>query len=68
MQETRVQSLIWEVPLEKEMAAHSSIRAWEIPWIVEPSGLQFMMSLRVRHNWVTKQQHFLIYFVFIDDL
>ena len=36
MQETRVQSLIREVPLEKEMAVHSSIRAWEIPWMEEP--------------------------------
>ena len=40
MQETRVQSLIWEVPLEKEMAAHSSIRAWEILWTEEPGGPQ----------------------------
>ena len=42
MQETRVQSLIWEVPLEKEMAAHSSIRAWEIPWAEEPGRPQSM--------------------------
>ena len=37
-----VQSLVWDDPLEKEMAAHSSILAWEIPWTEEPSGLQSM--------------------------
>ena len=40
MQETQVWSLGWEDPLEKEMATHSSIRAWEIPWTEEPGGLQ----------------------------
>ena len=40
MQETRVQSLGWEDPLEKKMATHSSILAWEIPWTEEPGGLQ----------------------------
>ena len=39
MQETQVQSLGWEDPLEKEMATHSSILVWEIPWIQEPGGL-----------------------------
>ena len=39
-----------EDPLEKEMATHSSILAWEIPWIEEPDGLQFMESQRVGHN------------------
>ena len=39
MQETRVQSLDQEDSLEKEMAAHSSILAWEIPWTEEPGGL-----------------------------
>ena len=38
--ETWVQSLGWEDPLEKEMATHSSILAWRIPWIEEPGGLQ----------------------------
>ena len=38
MRETRVQSLGWEDPLEKEMAAHSSILAWKIPWTEEPWG------------------------------
>ena len=39
MQETRVQFLGWEDPLEKEMATHSSILAWRIPWTEEPDGL-----------------------------
>jgi len=40
MQETGVQSLGWEDPLEKEMATHSSILAWKIPWTEKPGGLQ----------------------------
>ena len=39
MQETQVQSLFWEDPLEKEMATLSSIRAWRIPWMEEPGVL-----------------------------
>ena len=50
MQETRVQALGWEDPLEKEMATHSSILAWKIPWIVEPGRLQSMESQRVGHD------------------
>ena len=46
-QETWVQSLVQEDPLEKEMAAHSRILAWEIPWTEEPGGLQSMRSQRV---------------------
>ena len=42
MQETQVQSLVQEDPLEEGMAAHSSIRAWRIPWTEEPSGLRSM--------------------------
>ena len=42
MQETQVQSLGWEDPLEKEMAIHSSTIAWKIPWTEEPGGLQSM--------------------------
>ena len=42
MQETQVQSLGWKDPLEKKMATHSSILAWEIPWIEKPGGLQSM--------------------------
>ena len=38
MQETQVLSLAWEGPLEKEVVAHASILAWEIPWVEEPSG------------------------------
>ena len=47
MQETRVRSLGWEDPLEKEMASHFSILAWKIPWTEEPIGLQSMGSQRV---------------------
>ena len=50
MQETWVQSLGQEDPLEKGMATHSSIRAWEIPWTEEPGGLQSMGLQRVRHD------------------
>ena len=50
MQETRVQSLGWEDPLEKEMAAHSSILAWKIPWTMEPGRLRYMGTQRVGHN------------------
>ena len=39
--------------LEKEMAPHSSILAWKIPWMEEPGGLQFIVSLRVGHDWAT---------------
>ena len=47
--ETWVQSLSWEDPLEKEMATHSNIFAWKIPWTKEPGGLQSMGTQRVRH-------------------
>ena len=50
MQETWVQSLGWEDFLEKEMATHSSILAWKIPWMVEPDRLQSMGLQRVRHD------------------
>ena len=50
MQETWVQSLGWEDPLEKEMAAHSSILAWKIPWTVEPGRLPPMGSQRVGYD------------------
>ena len=53
MQETWVQSLGWEDPLEKGKATHSSILAWRIPWREEPGGLQSLGSQRVRHDWVT---------------
>ena len=50
MQETKVQSLGREDLLEKEMATHSSILAWKIPWTEELGGLQFMGSQRVRYD------------------
>ena len=50
VQETQVQSLGQEDPLEKEMAAHSSILAWRIPWIEEPGGPQSRVSQRVGHD------------------
>ena len=50
MQETRVQSLGQEDPLEKGMAAHSSTLAWRIPWAEEPGRLQWRRSQRVRHK------------------
>ena len=49
MQETWVQSLSWENPLEKGMAPHSRILAWRIPWTEKPGRLQSMGSQRVRH-------------------
>ena len=49
MRETRIRSLGWEDPLEKEMATHSSILAWKIPWTEESGRLQSMGSLRVGH-------------------
>jgi len=50
MWETQVPSLGREDPLEKEMAIHSSILAWKIPWIEEPGGLQCLGSQRVGHD------------------
>ena len=50
MQETQVQSLGQEDPLEKEMATHCRILAWRVPWIEEPGGLQSMGSQRVSHD------------------
>ena len=50
MQETWVLSLGREDPLEKELATHSSMLAWEIPWTEEPGGLQSTESQRVRHD------------------
>ena len=46
----QVQSLGWEDPLQEEMATHSSILAWKIPWTEEPGGLQSMGSHRVGHD------------------
>ena len=57
MQEMQVQSLNGEDPLDKEMATHSSILAWEFSWTEEPGVLQCMRSQRVRHDLATKKQH-----------
>ena len=50
MQETQVQSLGWEEPLERGMATHSSVLAWRIPWTEEPGGLQSKGLQRVGHH------------------
>ena len=50
VQETQVQSLSQEGPLEKEMATHSSIPTWRIPWTEEPGGLQSTGSQRLGHD------------------
>ena len=50
MQETRVQSLGWEDPLEKEMATFSSVLAWSVPWTEKPGGLQSMGLQRVEYD------------------
>ena len=56
MQETRVRFLGGEDPLEKDMATHSSILAWRIPWTEEPGRLQSMGLQRVRHDLLTKER------------
>ena len=53
MQETQAQSLGQEDPLEKEMAAHSSILAWEIPWTEEPVRLQSVGSEESDMTWLS---------------
>ena len=50
MQKTQVQSLGWENPLEKEMATHSSMLAWRVPWTEKPGGLQCTGSQRTGHD------------------
>ena len=57
MQETLVQFLGGQNPLEKEMATYSSILAWRSPQTEEPDGLQSMRPQRVRHNWATKHTY-----------
>ena len=57
MQETWVQSLGQEDPLEKEMTPHSNTLAWRIPWTKEPGGLQFMGSQRVRYDRAAFTSH-----------
>ena len=53
MQETQVQSLVWEDVLEKGIGTHSNISAWRIPWIEEPGELQLRGLLRIEYNWAT---------------
>jgi len=54
MQEMQVQSLGQEDPLEEEMATHSSILSWRIPWTEKPGGFRSMGSPRVSHDLVTE--------------
>ena len=62
MQETQIWSLGQEDSLEKEMATHSSIFAWRIPWTEGPGGLQSRGSQSVGHYWVTNT------FTFMQDM
>ena len=61
MQEMWVRSLDWEDPLEKIMATHSSILAWEIPWTEELGGLQTIGQQKVGHKLVNQQLYIYIY-------
>ena len=61
MQEMRIPSLGQEDPLEKEMAIHSSILAWKIPWTEESEGLKSTGSQRVGHNWACTRTHVILY-------
>ena len=65
VQETKVRSLGQEDPLEKEMATHSSILAWETPWTEKPGTLQSMGSQRVGHYWATNTIQFFKTFTFV---
>ena len=56
MWETWVWSLGWEDPLEEDMAIHSSVLAWRIPWTEKLGGLQSTVLQRVGHDWVTKKK------------
>ena len=57
MQETRLQSLGWEDPLEKKMATHSSILDWKIPWIEGTGMLQFIGLQTGRHDWAPEHTY-----------
>ena len=61
MQDMQVQFLGQEDPLEKEIASHSSILAWEIPWTEEVGGLQTIGSQSVGHNLATEHKHFKVF-------
>ena len=68
MRETWVQSLDQEDPLEEEMATHSNILAWRMPWTEEPGGYSPWGSQRVGHDWVTNTFafHYEYTYYFID--
>ena len=76
MQETPVWPLGWEDPLENEMATHSSIPAWRIPWTEEPGWLHSIESHRVRHGWRDTCTHarasncylFYLYYLFSNKM
>ena len=55
-QETQVQSVGWEDPLEKKKVIYPSILTWKTPWTEEPGGLQTVAMQKVGHDWATKQQ------------
>ena len=61
MRETQVSSLGWEDPLEKEMATHSSVLAWRIPWTEEPGGLRSIESQRIGHDRVNNIHAYINY-------
>ena len=65
MWETRVQSLGWEDSLEKDMATHSNILAWTIPWMEEPGGLQ---SVGRKDSDTTERLHFSHWSVILNDI
>ena len=64
--DTSVQSLVWEDPLEKGMAPHSSILAGRIPWTEEPGGLQSMGSQRVRHDLANEHKHKCMTYIVVE--
>ena len=66
-QELRVWSLDWEDPLQKEIATHSSIFAWKIPWTEEPGGLQSMGSQRVEHYWAAEHIYTVSELAFLES-
>ena len=69
MQETRVQSLGWEDPLEEEMATCSSILAWKIPRTEKPGGqLQSTGLQRVRRDLVTERAHVMVGLIYIQNI
>ena len=68
MWETHVQSLGWEVSLEKGMATRSSILVWGIPWMEKPGGLQSMGLHRVGQDWVTNRSTQMRHFLFKDKI